>query len=424
MQEPDVKPQIANLEAEQALLGALLCSNLVLRQTQELDPLDFFEPVHQRIYAAILESIAADKTANPVTLKPQFDQDAALSGIGGGAYLAKLAGCASMVLDYRQLAQTLRELAMFRRIYALCSESLFAIGERWHEKKPEECLGNLIADLQKIGTSSASLKPKTDIDVAREILQDQSTVRACYPSNLRRLDDAMGGGFYAGRFYGFAARMKVGKTVLASTFSHNLAMQGVKHSFVAAEMGSAEIHQRILARLMGVKAGSFVGEYGSTDAFRMRLSGVTHSLGGNILYHDEPGISFDRLRQIISADVQAYGIKGVILDYWQLVGGKARNQSTAEHLEAVAQWLADFGRKHRVFMVVFAQINQDGNTRGSEGIRLACDQLYQIHREDLGADAAWLEMMATRYTPWANVGSDLLPGLLLSHKGPFFEDAA
>src|ERR1700761_2308277 len=81
-----------NLEAEQALLGALLINNATYHRISEfLRPDHFYEPVNQRIYAAIEKLIERGQIANPVTLKPFFEQDGALADIGGARYLAELA---------------------------------------------------------------------------------------------------------------------------------------------------------------------------------------------------------------------------------------------------------------------------------------------------------------------------------------------
>jgi hypothetical protein len=89
----------------------------------------------------------------------------------------------------------------------------------------------------------------------------------------------------------------------------------------------------------------------------------------------------------------------------------------------VAQWIADYARRENLWTLVMAQINQEGNTRGGEGLRLAFDQVYQIHRPDLGKSETWIEMMETRYTAWENIGSEEIPGLYLIQKGPYFNQA-
>ena len=81
-----------NLEAEQALLGAILVNNDAYRRVAEfLLPDHFALPVHGRIYGAIRTLIERAQIANPVTLKNMFEQDEALAEVGGGKYLDRLA---------------------------------------------------------------------------------------------------------------------------------------------------------------------------------------------------------------------------------------------------------------------------------------------------------------------------------------------
>src|SRR5438045_5212726 len=86
-----VLPQ--NVEAEAALLGALMIDNRLVEDVQlKLRAEHFFEPIHGRIFEAILKVVDRNMVANPVTLKPMFDGDEAMKELGGPAYLAQLTG--------------------------------------------------------------------------------------------------------------------------------------------------------------------------------------------------------------------------------------------------------------------------------------------------------------------------------------------
>src|SRR6478752_7865960 len=89
-----------NLEAEQALLGAILVNNEACdRVSSFLDPSHFFEAVHARIYEAASTLIRAGKLASPVTLKTYFERDETLKEIGGPQYLARLATAATTIIN-------------------------------------------------------------------------------------------------------------------------------------------------------------------------------------------------------------------------------------------------------------------------------------------------------------------------------------
>ena len=89
-----------NVEAEQALLGAILVNNQTYQRVAEfLRPEHFYSPVHQRIYAAVERLIEHNQIADPVTLKSYFDNDGSLVDIGGAAYIAKLAYAVVTVIN-------------------------------------------------------------------------------------------------------------------------------------------------------------------------------------------------------------------------------------------------------------------------------------------------------------------------------------
>jgi replicative DNA helicase len=255
--------------------------------------------------------------------------------------------------------------------------------------------------------------------VQRSIIEALQNNDKPYSTGLRLLDEAMEGGLYANKSYAFCARKKMGKTMLAATISANLNNSGVKHLFICGEMSPEEILQRMLCRELRVESSEF-------RLNKKNLSKRIEQLEikDNLFFRNAPGLTFDELKHILDHAVIKLGVKGVILDYWQLVGGKKPSKSTAEHLDEVAQYLADYSRQKGLFNITFAQINQEGNTRGGEGIRLAFDQVYDIKapENDPSTSVRYLEMMETRYTQWQDIGSESSPRFKIVKDGLFFEE--
>src|ERR671920_577324 len=80
-----------NVEAEAALLGALMIDNRLAEDIQlKLRADNFFEPLHARIYEQILRLIDRNMIASPVTLRPLFEADEEMKELGGPSYLAQL----------------------------------------------------------------------------------------------------------------------------------------------------------------------------------------------------------------------------------------------------------------------------------------------------------------------------------------------
>src|SRR3712207_9471946 len=73
-----------NLEAEQALLGAMLFDNAAYeRLGDQLQARHFYEPFHGRLYAAMEDHIRKGLLAEPITLMERFKLDPGFQELGG-----------------------------------------------------------------------------------------------------------------------------------------------------------------------------------------------------------------------------------------------------------------------------------------------------------------------------------------------------
>src|SRR5438094_7720054 len=96
--EPTLRAAPHNIEAEQALLGAILVNNEAFYRVSDfLEPAHFFEPIHQKIFELASSLIRAGKVASPVTLKTFLPPDLDVAGMTPSQYLARLAAEATTV---------------------------------------------------------------------------------------------------------------------------------------------------------------------------------------------------------------------------------------------------------------------------------------------------------------------------------------
>src|SRR5271169_2459001 len=123
LREPDPEPiriPPYNTDAEQALLGAMLINNAAyLRVSEFLETEHFGNAVHGRIFAAIGKLIERGQIANPVTLKNLFDQDGALTEIGGAQYLLQLANSAVTIINAEAYGRTIHDLHLRRELITI-----------------------------------------------------------------------------------------------------------------------------------------------------------------------------------------------------------------------------------------------------------------------------------------------------------------
>jgi replicative DNA helicase len=113
----------ANIEAEAALLGAMMIDNRVAEDAlQRLRPEHFFEPLHGRIYDAIAMMVGDNRLATPVTLRPLFAADPAMKELGGPAYLAQLTGNPASLIGAKAFADQVYDLAILRALVSVGRE--------------------------------------------------------------------------------------------------------------------------------------------------------------------------------------------------------------------------------------------------------------------------------------------------------------
>ena len=65
-----------NIEAEQAVIGSILVSNDIFDEISTIiSSINFYDPMHQKIYEAIESLVYKGMLANPITLKNYFEDE-------------------------------------------------------------------------------------------------------------------------------------------------------------------------------------------------------------------------------------------------------------------------------------------------------------------------------------------------------------
>src|SRR6185295_13263018 len=112
---PSYRTAPHNIEAEQALLGAILVNNEALYRVSDfLEPQHFFEPLHQQLYDLARSLIRTGKLASPITLKTFLPADVDIAGLTLSQYLARLAAEATTIINAVDNGRTVYDLAIRR----------------------------------------------------------------------------------------------------------------------------------------------------------------------------------------------------------------------------------------------------------------------------------------------------------------------
>jgi replicative DNA helicase len=420
--EPPLVP-LHNVEAEQAILGATMVNNAVVRRAEFLDPLDFFEPIHGRIWARLRADAEAGRRADPVSLGMWFETEPALVEMGGRKYLAELGARAESIVNAVEYARVVRDAARRRRL----ADAARALAERADSRADDADASVIWAEMS--GAMEAAAKDETRalgkdlFQIASDITDDMLNPRGMFSTGLPKLDESIGGGVPYGYVVGFEARPAGFKSGTLHTIALNAAMSGVTCCYFAAEMGGKRLTQRIMGH---------VGEFQSQrfrypkPALISDVAALTPKLPRELVIEDCPGVTFAQLKHLASEHLTRRKCQVFFLDYYQLVSPVGRCESRSQHLEDVAYWIQSFAAKHDTTWFIASQQNRDGHTLGSDGLMRACDWLGRIHKEEtkflhprLGAvTTIWMDVAKARDGMGDPIGETDQPAFFISPHGP------
>jgi replicative DNA helicase len=244
-----VTPEICNIEAEQALLGAILLNNAVIDRVSGLvKGVDFHEPVHARIYATCACLAARDELASPITIKLHFEGDPGLEALGGPAYLARLAGAAISLFAAPDYARLVAETATRRRLAEALDQARQDIAD------PEKDAAAVMGGLEAHALAEEATESKNIIrfgSAVGEALTDAANARngtgpQAMPSGISDLDKMLGG-FHPGEFIILGGRPGMGKSSVALAFALNAARAGHGIAFASLEMTASSLALRAVS---------------------------------------------------------------------------------------------------------------------------------------------------------------------------------
>src|SRR5688500_15085428 len=215
-----------NVEAEAALLGALMIDNRLVEDVQlKLKALHFFEPLHGRIYDAILRMTDKNMVANPVTLRPIFEADEAMKEVGGPAYLAQLTGSGAAVIGARDFAQQIYDLALLRSLVGVGRDMVEGALDTSEEVAPLAQIERAESELYRVAEEGGTAKSVKSFGEASILAVKQAEKALNSGGHLSGFTtgidgiNAKVGGLHKSDLVILAGRPGMGKTSLATNIA-------------------------------------------------------------------------------------------------------------------------------------------------------------------------------------------------------------
>jgi replicative DNA helicase len=364
----------ATVEAEAALIGCLMQNNRAIDGAADrVSPDDFAEPAMGRVFSAILREHGLGRNANPVTLKPYFENDEALKELGGMGFLAQLTG-ASLPIGANDLASQVRELAQRRRLVAGLQETI-ARADDW-ETSIEELISDTDKAIAEAVDSNEGIHQPTAAECIEEVLAgfgkaDSGVSCVSVPTIDRLIGPAK-----PKQLIILAARPGMGKTACALSYAIGAAREGHGVLFVSLEMSSTELGARMAADMCfdgqgGVEFAAINSAQANIDQQRevARAALEMRELPFRVI--DIGSVQIGRLGMIVRRHARRMAAQGkklelVIVDYLQLVRPDHRTSSAYEAVSEVSRGLKAMAKTNGVAVMALAQLSREVEKRADK----------------------------------------------------------
>jgi replicative DNA helicase len=440
-----------NVEAEAALLGALMIDNRLAEDIQlKLRPEHFYEPLHGRIYEQILRLLDKNMIASPVTLRPLFEADEEMKELGGPAYLAQLTGSGAAIIGARDFAEQIYDLALLRALIEVGREMVEQALDTSDEVDPKSQIEQAESALYRVaeeGGGESSVKSFAQaatlaVKMAEKALNTGgglSGVTTGFESV-----NAKTGGMHHSDLLILAGRPGMGKTALATNIAFSAAERyqrdiedgiepeksaGAAVAFFSLEMSADQLATRILSEQSKISSETLRMGKITQEEFR-NLARASAKLQNLPFYIDDtPGLTIAALRTRARRLKRQKGIGLIIVDYLQLLqgSGKGGNDNRVQEISEISRGLKTLAKELNVPVIALSQLSraveqrenkrpQLADLRESGSIEQDADIVMFVYREeyylafqkpteatdgddakDVAAFLAWQESMNRKY---------------------------
>jgi replicative DNA helicase len=384
-----------NIEAEQALLGAILVNNEAFYRVSDfLEPVHFFEPIHQKIYELASSLIRAGKVASPVTLKTFLPPDLDVAGMTPSQYLARLAAEATTVINAEDYGRTIYDLAIRRTLIIIGEDVVNVAYDAPVDLAPREQIEDAERRLYELaetgrydgGFQRFATALTTAVDMAARAYQRDGNLSGL-ATGIADLDRMLGG-LQKSDLVILAGRPGMGKTALATNLAYNIArawrgevrpdgrmesVDGGIVGFFSCEMSAEQLATRIIAEQTEIPSYRIRrGEIDPSDFDK--IAQMAREMEVLPLYIDETGgLSISQLTARARRLKRQKGLDLLVIDYIQLLSGSGKRaaEGRVQEVTEITTGLKALAKELQVPILALSQLSRQVESRDDKRPQLS-----------------------------------------------------
>ena len=364
-----------NIEAEQSVIGSILVTNEIFDEINTIiSSINFYDPMHQKIFSAIENLIYKGMLANPITLKNYFNDEK--DDLNIPEYLVKITKFSTSVRQAIEYSKIIYDMFVRRELIKISEQTIDSAKINDLESNGQSIIENsekLLFDLAEKGSFNSSLikfddAMKQTIEMASAAYKNEGGIVGV-PTGLRDLDDKLGG-LHQSDLIIIAGRPSMGKTSLATNIAFNAAKyiqdNGKKSSiaFFSLEMSSEQLSTRILSEQARIGSNDIRRGRISDDQFDQFLE-TSKNIAELPLFIDEtPAISIAAMSNRARRIKRLHGLDMVVVDYIQLMRGTSYNKDgRVQEISQITQGLKAIAKELGVPVIALSQLSRQVEQR-------------------------------------------------------------
>lgn len=364
--EQRIPPQ--NVEAEQAVLGAMLLSHdAVIVAMEKLQSQDFYRDVHRIIFEAMEHLHRENKEIDVITLPDELKRMKKLDDVGGLEYVLNLPNLVGSAANIEYYANIVAEKALARNLISTCTELTTKAYDG--QKETEALLDDAerrilqLSDTKNRGDfASVGAVVEVTLDKITKLYENKAGLTGL-PTGFRDLD-RMTSGLQPSDLILVAARPSMGKTAFTLNIAQNVGVRQHKTvAFFSLEMSQEQLVQRLLCQIAHIDSQKLRTGQLNSDEEWTRLTDACDKLYESPIYIDDtPGISVAEMRSKARRLKSEHGLDLIIVDYLQLMQGR-NAESRQQEISEISRSLKALARELKVPLIALSQLSRSVESR-------------------------------------------------------------
>ncbi len=388
-----------SLEAEQAVLGALLKDPLCLPTVSDMLRREhLYLPQHKAIYDAILNIDTMGGTIDPLVVLEELKKQGVYDDIGGKTYLMKIAEAVPSTRNVESYIKIIIDKFYSRTLILTAREILDEANDG--TESPDTLLDmaeQKIYDIRRGKNTSGPAKVSdvimSDVVVRlRKLASADQKEKEQYmgiPTGFSYLDRVLSGGFHRSDLILIGARPGMGKTSFALNVARNMAVKGRKTVFFSLEMSNEQLAQRIISTEARIVSNKFrTGEISDSDWEKIGMA-LDHLVDAELYFDDTANITVPEMKARIR---RMKDVECVVIDYLQLMSDPRYKDNRVQEISKITRDLKLMAKDLNIPVITCSQLSRNTaktsdhrpqltDLRESGSIEQDADIVLMLHRE-------------------------------------------